>query len=49
MIGFLGLIGGFFFGCLLYAIIVSFSDWNAVWGYWVFSSVMATIGCILSC
>jgi hypothetical protein len=48
MIGLLGLAGGFFAGGLLFSIIASFSDWNAVWGYWVISCVMATIGCVLS-
>jgi len=49
MIALLGLVGGFFAGCLLYAIIFSFSSWNAVWGYWVISCFMASIGCVLSC
>lgn len=49
MVSLLGLIGGFFSGTLLFALISSLSGWNAVWGFWVISCVMAAIGCVLSC
>lgn len=49
MVGLLGLVGGFFAGSLTFALISSFSGWSAVWGFWVISSVVAAIGCVLSC
>ncbi len=49
MVSLLGLVGGFFFGSLVFAIIFSFTGWSAVWGFWVISCAMAAIGCVLSC
>lgn len=49
MIGLVGLIAGFFSGALVFALISSLSGWEAIWGYWVVSCVMAAIGCVASC
>ena len=49
MIGLLGLVAGFFAGTLLFAIIVSISSWDAVWGWWVIAIGMAAIGCVAAC
>ena len=49
MIGLLGLVAGFFSGALVFALISTASGWNAVWGYWVISIVMAGLGCWLAC
>jgi len=49
MVSLLGLVGGFFAGSLVFAIIYSFSGWSTVWGFWVISCVMAAIGCVISC
>ena len=46
MLGLLGLISGFFSGSLLFALISGMSGWNAIWGFWVISAVMAIIGCV---
>jgi hypothetical protein len=46
MLGLLGMIAGFFSGSLLFALISSMSGWNAVWGFWVISCILAIIGCI---
>lgn len=48
MLGLLGLIAGFFGGSLIFALISGMSGWNAVWGFWVISVLMAIIGCILA-
>ena len=50
MLGLLGMIGGFFAGSLLFSLISGMAGgWNAVWGYWVFSSILAIVGCIAAC
>lgn len=49
MVGLLGLIGGFFSGALIFALIAGMSGWDAVWGYWVFSVLLAVVGCVASC
>ena len=49
MVGLLGLVGGFFSGSLVFAIIASLSGWNAVWGFWVISCAVAAVGCFVSC
>jgi len=46
MLGLLGMIAGFFSGSLIFALIAASSGWNAVWGFWVISVVMAIIGCV---
>lgn len=49
MLGLLGLIGGFFAGSLVFALISSMAGgWNAVWGFWVISVLLAIIGCVLA-
>ena len=49
MIGLLGLVAGFFSGALVFALISTASGWNAVWGYWVVSIIMAGLGCWAAC
>lgn len=49
MIGLLGLVAGFFSGALVFALISTASGWNAVWGYWVISIIMAGLGCWAAC
>ena len=49
MIGLLGLVAGFFSGALVFALISTSSGWNAVWGYWVISIIMAALGCWAAC
>ena len=49
MIGLLGLVAGFFSGALVFALISTASGWNAVWGYWVISILMAGLGCLAAC
>ena len=48
MLALLGLVAGFFGGSLLFALISGMTggEWNAVWGFWVFSCVCAVAGCI---
>jgi len=46
LLGLLGLIAGFFSGSVIFALIATASGWNAVWGFWVISSIMAIVGCI---
>jgi hypothetical protein len=48
MLGLLGLIAGFFGGSLIFALISGMSGWNAVWGFYLISCVLAIIGCILA-
>lgn len=48
-IGLLGAVGGFFAGTLLFALICSFSDWDASWGYWTIAVTMAIVGFLVSC
>ena len=48
LLGLLGLIAGFFSGSLVFALISGMSGWNAVWGYYVISVILAIVGCILS-
>ncbi len=49
MVGLLGLIGGFFSGALVFALIAGMSGWTAVWGYWVISVLLAVVGCVAAC
>ena len=49
MIGLVGMIAGFFSGSIVFALISSMSGWEASWGYWVVSAVMAAVGCTLAC
>lgn len=49
MIGLLGAVAGFFSGSIIFALISSFSDWEAVWGFWVISVTMAVVGFLVSC
>ena len=48
MLGLLGLIFGFFSGSLLFALISGMTggEWNAIWGFWVLSVVLAIVGCV---
>ena len=46
MLGLLGLIAGFFSGSLVFALISGMSGWNAVWGFWTISAILAIVGCI---
>ena len=48
MIALLGLIGGFFSGALIFALIASASGWDAAWGWWVISILMAIIGALVA-
>ena len=49
MVGILGLVGGFFSGSLVFALIASFANTEAIWLYWVLSVVMCIIGCVAAC
>lgn len=49
MIGLVGMIAGFFSGSLVYALICGMSGWEAVWGFWVISVIMAAVGCVAAC
>ena len=49
MVGLLGLIGGFFSGALVFALIAGMSGWTAAWGYWVISILLAAVGCVAAC
>jgi len=49
MVGLLGLIGGFFSGALVFALIAGMSGWTAAWGYWVISILLAVGGCVAAC
>lgn len=48
LLGLLGLIAGFFGGSLVFALISGMSGWNAVWGFWVISILLAIVGAVLS-
>jgi len=48
MISLLGLIGGFFLGALVFALIASMTGWGAVWAWWVISILMAILGAFLA-
>ena len=45
----LGTIGGFFSGSIIFALICSFTNWEALWGYWVISVAMAGVGLLVAC
>merc|ERR1719510_267812 len=49
MVGLLGLVAGWFSGTFVNAFIVAVSGWEASWGFWVISILMAVIGCVLAC
>lgn len=49
MIGLLGLVAGWFSGTFVNAFIVAVSGWEATWGFWVISILMAVIGCVAAC
>ena len=49
MVGLLGLVAGWFSGTFVNAFIVAVSGWEAVWGFWVISGLMAAIGCVAAC
>ena len=49
MVGMLGLVGGFFAGGLIYAIIYGCTGWKEVWGFWLISCSLAVIGSWASC
>ena len=49
MVGLLGLIGGFFCGALIFALIAGMSSWAAIWFYWTISCTMAVVGCLAAC
>ena len=44
MISLLGLAAGFWGGTLIFALIASATGWEAVWGWWVVSILMALVG-----
>lgn len=46
LLGLLGLIAGFFSGSVIFALIATASGWNAVWGFWLISAIMAIVGCV---
>ena len=48
-IGILGGVGGFFSGSIIFALIASFCEWEAAWGFWVISVSMALVGFLISC
>ena len=49
MVGLLGLIGGFFSGALIFALIAGMTGSGAVWVYWVVSVLAAVAGCVAAC
>ena len=48
MICLLGIVCGFFGGTFLFAFISYLSGWEAEWGYWVISCLVASIGGVLA-
>jgi len=49
MVGLLGLVAGWFSGTFVNAFIVAVSGWEASWGFWVISVIMAIVGCVTAC
>ena len=49
MVGLLGLVAGFFSGSLIFALLGSMTGLTANWAYWVVSTIMAIVGCVLAC
>ena len=49
MVGLLGLVAGWFSGTFVNAFVVAVSGWEATWGFWVISILMAVIGCVAAC
>jgi len=45
----LGAVGGFFSGSIVFALIASFCEWEAAWGFWIISVSMAIVGFLVSC
>merc|ERR1712165_376591 len=49
MVGLLGLVADWFSGTFVNAFIVAVSGWEASWGFWVISVIMAIVGCVTAC
>jgi len=49
MVGLLGFVTGFFSGSLIFALLGSMTGLKANWAYWVVSTIMSIIGCVLAC
>ena len=49
MLACLGLVAGFYFGRLVFALICNFTGWDSIPGYWGLVSACAVIGCFLAC